>query len=78
MDEWFKLFAASVWRYLDGVGDAPTSSGADTQKLAAAWRALLRMHDASTPGECGRCQRGHPGNCTVWQVAIGYFIRRPP
>lgn len=78
MDEWFKLFAASVWRYLDGVGDAPTSSGVDTQKLAAAWRALLRMHEAGTHGDCSRCTRGHAGNCTVWQVAVGYFVRRPP
>jgi hypothetical protein len=77
MDEWFKLFAAAVWRYLDGLGDAQTSSGADAQRLAAAWRALLRMHEAGTEGDCARCKRGHAGNCTVWQVAVGYFVRRP-
>lgn len=81
MDDWFSLFAANVWRYLDGLSGgaqerAPTSS--DARKLAAAWRALLRMHDASSHGECARCKRGHPGSCTVWQVAIGYFVRRPP
>ncbi|MQA63329.1 MAG: hypothetical protein GEU86_17970 [Actinophytocola sp.] len=81
MDEWFSLFAASVWRYLDGLGGArpelpPTAS--DARKLGAAWRALLRMHDTNAQGECVRCKRGHPGSCTVWQVAVGYFVRRPP
>lgn len=80
MDEWFRVLAASVWRYLDGTisGDparAPTI--ADARKLSAAWRALLRLHDADG-GECARCERGHAGSCTVWQVAIGYFVRRPP
>lgn len=77
MDEWFTLFAAAVWRYLEGVGGAPAVAHSETQKLAAAWRALLRLHEADQRGTCSRCARGHRGNCTVWQVAIGYFVRRP-
>lgn len=78
MDDWFTLFAAAVWKYLDGLGgDAMQLPKSDTQRLAAAWRTLLRMHESERDGECERCKRGHAGNCTVWQVAIGYFVRRP-
>lgn len=81
MDEWFRVVAANVWRYLDGVAGvdqarAPTL--ADVRKLSAAWRALLRLHDGGSGGGCARCRRGHAGSCTVWQVAIGYFVRRSP
>lgn len=76
MDEWFALFAGAVWRYLDRLGGDPQQLPvSDTQKLAAAWRTLLRMHEAGG-GECARCKRGHAGSCTVWQVAIGYFVNR--
>lgn len=80
MDEWFALFASSVWRYLDGLagseaqGRAPSKS--DVRKLVAAWRALLRLHESGSARGCPGCERD-PHACTVWQVAIGYFVRRP-
>lgn len=83
MDDWFGLFAAAVWRYLDGLAgesaDGRTPSEADFRKLVAAWQAVLRLHDADRRGGCSGCERDHrPEACTVWQVAIGYFVRRLP
>lgn len=79
------------------------SAPAEACRLAAAWRALLRMHELGGDGRCvacgggrrwttrahaaGRARRGWFGwwpvrrsaqLCTVWQVAVGYFIRRLP
>ncbi|MGH3451642.1 MAG: hypothetical protein ACRDQW_13145 [Haloechinothrix sp.] len=81
MDEWFGLFAATVWRYLDGLAERSTSepppTGSDMRKLAGAWRALLSLHEVGADGRCRACRRQHGEACTVWQVAIGYFVRRP-
>lgn len=71
VDEWFTVFEATVWRELDRLPRDP-----EAQRLAAAWRALLHLHEARPDGECERCRRGHAGSCTVWQVAVGYFVRR--
>ncbi|MEV4600221.1 hypothetical protein AB0K15_22810 [Amycolatopsis sp. NPDC049253] len=56
--------------------------------MAAAWRALLRHHDLGPDGHCQTCGAGRLGRwplrrraaglCTVWQVAVAYFIRRTP
>lgn len=82
VDDWFGLFANSVWRYLDGIGARASAdgspSGAELRKLAGAWRALLRLHGTDPDGSCLACRRAHAGVCSVWQVAIGYFVRRPP
>lgn len=71
-EDWSKLLAASVWRYLDALHAA----GPEASRLAASWRTLLTMHETGVHGACERCRRGHVGACTVWQVAIGYLVRR--
>ncbi|GAB3508094.1 hypothetical protein [Amycolatopsis cihanbeyliensis] len=79
MDEsWFRLVSDGVWRYLDEVvahakGERGTLAR-EAGRTAAAWRTLLRLHGGA--GHCRRCRRR--GLCLVWQVAIGYFIRRLP
>ncbi|MGH3520346.1 MAG: hypothetical protein ACRDQ7_23775 [Haloechinothrix sp.] len=82
MDEWFGLFAANVWRYLDDLAARSvaerTPGAADLRKLAGAWRALLRLHEVEADGTCQACGRQHADACTVWQVAIGYFVGRLP
>ncbi|MBA0124812.1 hypothetical protein H0B56_04585 [Haloechinothrix sp. YIM 98757] len=89
MDEWFPLFAAAVWRYLDAAArradSDPSAAAVDVRTLAAAWRTLLRVHrGVEHGGSCARCVRrrrrggGRTEVCSVWQVAIGYFVRRPP
>lgn len=79
MDEWFGLFAACVWRYLDGVlaREVDGAAGSDARLLAGAWRALLRRHERRQDGSCATCGRVRDGACGVWQVAIGYFVRAP-
>lgn len=80
VDDWFGLFAASVWRYLDGIGSRAVSerapAGADLRKLAGAWRTLLRLHERGPDGSCRACGPNRSGMCTVWDVAIGYFVRQ--
>lgn len=71
-EDWPKLLAASVWRYLDALHAA----GPEASRLAASWQTLLSMHDTGVHGECERCRRGRAGTCTVWQVAVGYLVRR--
>lgn len=71
MDEWFGLFASSVWRYLDELAGSPSAERAptasDVRKLVAAWRALLRLHESDAGKSCSRCDRDHADSCTVWQ-----------
>ncbi|GAA3538841.1 hypothetical protein GCM10022222_23030 [Amycolatopsis ultiminotia] len=65
----------------------------EVARLAAAWRALLKQHALAADGRCVVCGRSgagglagirrwpirrRPGMCTVWQVAVAYFIRRLP
>ncbi|MDV6013037.1 hypothetical protein [Haloechinothrix sp. LS1_15] len=84
---WFGLVAGAVWRYLDEVADRagsdPSPAAPDARTLAAAWRALLRLHDAGLDGRsCRRCRgcrsRRRRELCLAWQVAIAYFVRRLP
>ncbi|WP_154676312.1 hypothetical protein [Amycolatopsis benzoatilytica] len=66
---------------------------AEVARLAAAWRALLRQHALGPDGRCVVCgeasrtrdgvarwlpRRRPAGLCTVWQVAVAYFIRQLP
>ncbi|WP_237439884.1 hypothetical protein [Amycolatopsis rubida] len=65
----------------------------DVARLAAAWRALLRQHALGPDGRCVVCGgasrvdegvvrwmpwRRRADLCTVWQVAVAYFVRRLP
>jgi hypothetical protein len=61
---------------------------ADVTRLVGAWVALLRMHELDESGRCTLCSRarrrllrGRLGSsqlCSVWQVAVAYFLRRIP
>ena len=87
----FGLLAGGVHDYLRGVLGKPSEpAGAqareDACRLAAAWRALLRQHELGGDGCCAVCGGGRrwarrsrrEGLCSVWQVAVAYFIRRRP
>jgi hypothetical protein len=76
----FQVFAENIGRYLDAVdrlGAAQTTAaGTELRRLAAAWRALLGLHEpAGTRRRCGGCAHTK-GMCTVWRVAGAYFVRR--
>jgi hypothetical protein len=76
----FQVLADGVRRYLaeEAEGGAPEGT-IRAAVLAAAWRALLRRHEMGSDGRCegcGRWRRG-AGLCSVWQVAVAYFVRRP-
>lgn len=82
MDEiLFQVLADNVGRYLDAVdrlaGSQTPLAGNELRRLAAAWRALLRMHhpSGSRRRPCGGCEQ-KTGMCTVWRVAGAYFVRR--
>lgn len=53
---------------------------AEMAVLVAAWQALLREHEHTRSGRCVLCRQGRANGavCSVWQVAIAYFLRRPP
>jgi hypothetical protein len=61
---------------------------ADVTRLVGAWVALLRMHELDENGRCALCSRARGGLlrrrlessqlCSVWQVAVAYFLRRMP
>ncbi|OZM74957.1 hypothetical protein CFN78_01785 [Amycolatopsis antarctica] len=82
----FGLVADGVFQFLQGaVGTAGALRGAENAeaaRLVAAWRTLLRLHDHRPSGRCPLCKRGRKGHttelCTVWQVAVAYFLRRLP
>ncbi|GAA1207832.1 hypothetical protein GCM10009675_29280 [Prauserella alba] len=51
----------------------------EVERLVAAWQLLLRMHERTGDGACRVCGPGRDHRlCTVWQVAVGYFLRRLP
>nr|WP_221219006.1 hypothetical protein [Prauserella isguenensis] len=51
----------------------------EVERLVAAWRLLLRMHERTGDGGCTVCgPRRDRRLCTVWQVAVGYFLRSLP
>ena len=47
----------------------------EARRLAAAWRALLGLHNLD--GDCRACGRGRR-MCSVWRVACAYFVHRLP
>jgi len=54
---------------------------AEARRLAAAWRALLRLHRPSGHHGCTGCGRprvGRTTSCAVWRVASAYFVYRLP
>jgi hypothetical protein len=86
----FGLLAGGVLDYLREVqGRAAEPAGErvreDAGRLAVAWRVLLRQHELGGDGHCAACGRGRrwvrQGRqvemCSVWQVAVAHFIRRP-
>ena len=80
MDEiLFQALAEGVGRYLDAVerlaGTQPTAAGTELRRLAAAWRALLGMHEPAGRRRCPGC-RARGGMCGVWRVATAYFVRK--
>ncbi len=85
MEEWwFRFVGSGVLRRLEDIaGKAAGERGPLAEEaalLVAAWRALLRMHEQAPGGRCALCRRARsPGAvCSVWQVAIAYFVRRLP
>lgn len=87
MDELLhRALAERIAAYLDTVDrlvvEQPYSAAYETRRLVAAWRALLRQHHpAGSKGRCAGCGRPHgvrrhAGMCTVWRVAVAYFVRR--
>ena len=88
MDELLhRALAERIGAYLDTVDrlvvEHPYSATFETRRLIAAWRALLRQHHpAGSKGRCAGCGRPHGmrrhrgAMCTVWRVAVAYFIRR--
>ncbi|MGH3625374.1 MAG: hypothetical protein ACRDQ5_26930 [Sciscionella sp.] len=78
MDEvFFHAVADAVGRYLDATErlDANAATGEHLRRLALAWRALLRLHRPGARGGCAGCARGRREMCSVWRVAVAYFIR---
>jgi len=76
-----------------GAGTGPPAADrgsrpADVARLVGAWVALLRMHELDESGRCALCSRARGGLlrrrlessqlCSVWQVAVAYFLRRMP
>lgn len=75
-----RLLDERVEGYLDAVDRLGARGGAlglEARRLAAAWRALLRVHRRTPAGRCRRCaERGRM--CAVWRVACAYFVHRHP
>lgn len=77
-----RLLDERVQGYLDAVDrlaarDGVRQVGVEARRLAAAWRALLRVHERTGTGRCRRCaERGRM--CAVWRVACAYFVHRLP
>ena len=73
MDEMlFRVLAEGVSRYLEAVERA---SGTEIRRMAAAWRALLRLH-IPAGGRCRGCRPRRGAMCGVWRVAAGFFLQR--
>ncbi|WP_199434337.1 hypothetical protein [Qaidamihabitans albus] len=83
MEPWFRAVSGGVREYLDELAGRAAADGGslapDVARLVAAWRLVLRLHGRTARRGCRAC-RGRRGGrlCTVWQVAVGYFLRRPP
>lgn len=74
MDEvLFGVLADAVSEYLAAVERAP--DGQEARRMAAAWRALLGAHRA-VGRRCGGCHGSRGAFCSVWRVAVGYFLHR--
>ncbi|PXY38039.1 hypothetical protein BA062_05430 [Prauserella flavalba] len=83
MERWFQAIGEGVVRSLDELAARAMAEGgplaSDVGRLVAAWRLLLRLHGRTERGGCRVCGRSHGRRlCTVWQVAVGYFLRRLP
>lgn len=91
MDELLhRALAERIAAYLDTIDrlvtEHPYSAAFETRRLVAAWRALLREHHpAGSRGHCAGCGRRHgvrrhagSAMCTVWRVAVAFFVRRTP
>lgn len=82
-ERWFLAVSAGVGEALDEflarANPMATPDDADVARLVAAWRLLLRLHERTADGGCRVCGvRTDRRLCTVWQVAVGYFLRRSP
>lgn len=75
-----RLLRERVVGYLDAVDrlaalEESRTTAFEARRLAAAWRALLALHDLR--GGCRACAKGRR-MCSVWRVACGYFVHRLP
>jgi hypothetical protein len=73
-----RLLRERVVGYLDAVDrlaalEESRTTAFEARRLAAAWRALLALHDPSA-GCCAKKGR----MCSIWRVACGYFVHRLP
>jgi hypothetical protein len=79
---WFRFVRSGVLDRLEELaGKVAAERGplaAEMAVLAAAWQALLREHEHTRCGRCVLCRQGRANGavCSVWQVAIAYFLRR--
>jgi phage gp37-like protein len=75
----FQVLAEGIGRYLASVerlaGAQPSVAATELRRLAAAWRALLGMHEPAGRRRCSGCRR-RDGMCSVWRVAGAYFVRK--
>jgi hypothetical protein len=80
----FRLLRDGVFQRLEEIaGKARAARGplsGEVTVLVGAWRTVLEMHEHSRWGRCPWCRRRRTraGVCTVWLVAIGYFLGAPP
>jgi ribosomal protein S14 len=84
----FRALAERIGAYLDTVDklavEQPCSAAGEARRLVAAWRALLRQHEPTgRKARCSGCGRPHGSRrhagrtmCTVWRVAVAFFVRR--
>ncbi|PRY43660.1 hypothetical protein [Umezawaea tangerina] len=77
-----RLLHERVVGYLEAVDrlaalEESRTTAFEARRLAAAWRAVLRLHDISARGGCPACGRGRR-MCSVWRVACAYFVHRLP
>ncbi|MFC4001467.1 hypothetical protein ACFS2C_00020 [Prauserella oleivorans] len=82
-ERWFLAVSAGVAEALDELVARAAAQGgpvaSDVSRLVAAWRLLLHLHERAGSHGCGCCGKQSGGRlCTVWQVAVGYFLRRLP
>ncbi|MBK1789371.1 hypothetical protein [Prauserella cavernicola] len=83
MERWFQAIGEGVAHSLDELLDRALAEGGplapDVGRLVSAWKLLLRLHGRTGRGGCRECGRAQGRRlCAVWQVAVGYFLRRLP